>query len=198
MTANISSIKLVAIALAGLVSGFLYVINPRLPFALVGVFSLISFFLTFFLREPAVDTEKFSLASFISQNKQGVKELFRLIKSSWIVPVILAVGSLWVLSDEMLESFLALEFGFNERTIGPFFAVLFLLAAAASQLTPVLRRRMGDVKSVLFLVFGIVLTYLTSPFVGLVAGGVVLILRESLARNFQNITDVYINKRTKG
>ena len=194
---NVNSIKLVAMSLAGLVSGFLYSINPRLPFALVGIVTLIAFILTFFLQEPAVDTEQFSIGTFISQSKQGVIELFKLIRNYWIAPLMLIGGALWVISDQMLESILSIEFGFSEKTIGPFFALLFLVAAVASQLTPWMRRKLGDTKAILVLIFGMVLTYLTSPFVGMVVGGIMLILRESMCRNFHNITDVFINDKTQ-
>lgn len=194
---NVNSIGLVAIAFAGLVSGYLYGVDPRMPYVMVGIATLVALVLTFFLVEPKIDSEKFSLSSFLAQNKKGVVELGNIIKSYWLAPILVSVSALCVISDEMLESILSIEFGFTERTIGPFFAVLFLIAAAASQLTPYIRKFLGERKAIIIISLLIAITYLLSPYVGLVVGAIVLTMRESLARNFQNITNVYINSKTE-
>jgi MFS family permease len=195
--ARINSVQLMAMAMGGLASGLLYSYDPRAPFIATGLAALLGCFLTIFLREPAIDSEQYSWASFINQNKQGLNELRAVFRKEWIAPLMLGVGSLWVLSDEMLETILALEFGFSELYIGPFFALLFLIAAVASQLTPWLKRIFGASRGLLVLTVVMGLSYLVSPFVGLVAGGAILILRESLARNIQNLTSVVINRSVR-
>jgi MFS family permease len=197
VVARVNSLQLVAMAFAGLVSGVLYALNPSAPFLAVAAVSGIGAVLTLYLKEPAIDTFQFSFAGFIKQNKQGASELLRLLKKVWIMPLVLGVGSVWVLSDEMLETLLTVEFGFSEQLIGPFFALLFLLAAVASQLTPWLRRFFGTNQSIIILVFILAASYLTSPFVGIVSGGIILIIREAIARNLQNLTSVVINKNTQ-
>ena len=194
VTSNINSLSLIAMAVSGSLSGLMYTIDPRLPFFGVSIAYYIALVVTLFLREPHVDTEKFSFASFIKQNKEGIRQLKNLINTESLALLLIAVTSIWVISDEMLESILAVEYGFGPAIIGIFFTAIFLIASVASQLTPWLRGRLGDRGAVFIVIVLTAITYIISPLVGIVVGGILMIFRESLARNLQNLTSVIFNR----
>lgn len=196
MIGKTNGLNQLGMAVGGILSGVLYSFNPRLPYFLVGIFGLIGAVVSLFLDEPKVDSEKFSIKQFIEQNKAGVTQLRQLLRNVPIMPIIFGVASVWVISDEMLESVLAVEYGFSPQFIGPFFALLFLISAGASTLTPILNRRF-HINTLLF-ILGLVLavSYIVSPFVGILFGGVMMILRESIMRIFNNGASIVINNYT--
>jgi MFS family permease len=192
--ANTQTISLIAMAISGSIGGFMYAVNPSWPFIAVGVASTLAFFLSFFLIEPSIDTEKFSLDSFISQNRQGITMIKKLFRVEPLSLLLIIVGSLYVISDEILENILGLEFGFSETQVGVFFAIVFVIAAFASQLTPLIIKRFGKNKSVFLTAAIMAFTYLLSPFSKRVLGGFSIIARESSSRNLQNLTSVVFNQ----
>lgn len=131
-----NSFNQLGMAVGGIFSGVLYNLNPSFPFYLVGLFGLIGAIVGLFLDEPKVDTQKFSIVKFVKQNRTGLRQLWLMLKTIPIVPLIFAVAAIWVISDEVLESVLAVEFGFSPTNIGPFFALIYLVSAGASRLTP--------------------------------------------------------------
>jgi len=196
IVANTSSFQLVAIILSGAVSGILYTRNPSLPYYFSGIAFFIGFILTFFLREPKIDTDKFSFKSFLHQTQQGFRQLFSskyLKKQTWLL---LSITGILVIADEMGESFLGVEFGFKESQIGIFFAIIYLVAAIVSQLTPRLSK-FNPIKIIVILSLLTVMTFLISPFIGLVLGGLTLVIRQSLATTINNLTSVVINQNTE-
>lgn len=195
--ANVNTIRLIAQALTGAVGGFIYVLSPGLPFYLTALANFIGFILCFWLREPKIDTIKFSVAKFIEQTKQGFRQLLksRMIKEQTMI--LLTLGIFSVISVEMVGDLLAVEFGFNERQLGVFWAGSLLLSSFVSQISPTIGNYL-KANSLLFWV-GIVssITYLLTPLVGLVLGALTLIIRVSLGAIFNNISSVILNNNTE-
>jgi MFS family permease len=194
---NINTIQLISMALASVVGGFLYTLNPSLPFFMVSAFCAIGFFIAFWLKEPLIDSQKFSLNNFVIQTKQGVKQLFKNKKVKKITILLLSVDFFIIISWEMLNDLLAVEFGFQAKVLGIFWAVVSLIAATVSQLTPIIRQKFGEIKSLVTVGIIIGLSFLVSPFVGLIVGGLSILLRYNLQTIFQNLTSVVINKNTE-
>lgn len=192
--ANTNTLSLIAMAVSGSLGGFMYTLNPSLPFFAVGLAYSLGFFLTWLLKEPTIDTEKFSWKNFLFQNKQGLVMLKKLVQVERLALLILAVSALYVISDEMLESVLGVEFGFSEKQLGVFFAVVFLVAAAASQLAPTIRKIIGINRGVILVTTIMAATYMLSPLAGIFLGGITIILRESSSRILQNFTSVAFNR----
>jgi len=195
--ANVSSVQLFAVVISGAVSGVVYTLNPSLPYYLSGVLFFIGFVLSFFLQEPHVDTVKFSLNNFFIQTKQGFRQLFRTSSIARHTLLLLSITGILVIADEMGESFLGVEFGFKEGSIGIFFALIYLIAATVSQLTPRLSSTFNPVKATVFLSFLVAATFILSPFVGLLLGGITLVVRQSLATITNNLASVIINQHTE-
>jgi MFS family permease len=62
--------------LGTITGGFLYNISHELPYILYAVLCLISTILTFWMIEPAIDSEKFTFANYIKQIKEGTHHAF--------------------------------------------------------------------------------------------------------------------------
>lgn len=195
--ATIKSLSLIAPALAGAVGGFLYVMSPGLPFFFAAAAHGSALVLSLFLREPSVDTEKFSFNSFLHQTRQGFRELTKSADIKTHTILLLSIGVIVVIVDEMLSSFLGVEFGFTASEIGIFWAVIYLVSAAFSQTTPFFRKIFGRRYALVFTGGIIALTLVLSPAAGFALGAFTILVRSSFQTVFNNLTSVSINEHTE-
>ena len=191
---NITTLKLAATAIAGSIGGFLYVANPKYPFLGAGLIYFGGFLLTFLLKEPVVDTEKFSLRVFVEQNRQGFVKLKELFRKEQLAVFILVVSAIWVISDEMLENILSVEIGYKAKYIGIFISIVFVISALASQLTPIIKRKFGDRKGLLVSSAIMSVAYMLSPISGILLGSATIAIRDASSRVFQNFSTIIFNK----
>jgi len=194
---NINTISLLAPAICGVLGGFMYKINPSLPFYGNAAGYFLGFVVSFFLIEPHIDTEKFSLKSFLKQSGFGLKELFKSIDIKRQTILLLSIGFFVVISSEMIDSFLGFEFGFNEIQLGILWSVIFVISALASQLTPIIRNFLKGNLSIIAIGILMAITFVVSPVVGLALGGITLALRSSLQGIFENMASIVINNNTE-
>lgn len=194
---NISSISLFAPAVCSVIGGYVYGIDPRLPFFLNGVGYTIGLVAAFFLVEPHIDTVKFSITNYVDQTKKGFKELFKNVNVTRLTFVLLAIGFITVISSEMVDSFVSFEFGFTDKQLGVLWAVIFIISAFASQLTPSIKKWLGMNKSLFFVGLFMVVTLIISPYIGIVIGGLSLIFRSSFQGIFGNLSSAAINNNTE-
>lgn len=195
--ANINTIKLIAPAICGALGGFMYVFNPSLPFIAAGIFYFFGLIASFFLTEPKIDTEKFSWATYLQQTKQGIKQLTKSTDITHQTILLLSIGIVVVIADEMLNSFLGIEFGFKEQSIGIFWAILYFISALASQTIPKFRKIWGEKRAIIFVGGLIAISLLVSPVLGLISGGLILLLRSSLQSIYTGLASVEINNNTQ-
>lgn len=191
--ANNRSITLVAHAIAGIIGGYLYLVNPRLPFLLVATLSFVGIFLTLFLREPAVDTDKFNLVNFLGQTKQGFRQLFNTHLKPYIV-ILLGIGFFIVIMYEIMDDALAVGYGFKPTQLSYLWAFVSILAAIVSQATPRFMKIIPPKRGILLLSFGMGALLLLSPLNGLLIGGVLLTTRIMMQVIFKNFSVVIINQ----
>lgn len=192
-----SSIQLIAPAICGIIGGFLYVVSPSLPFFANAAFYFLGIVGTLFLVEPLVDTEKFSWGNYIYQTKQGIKQLTKTINIRNQTFLLLSIGVIGVILDEMLYSFLGVEFGLKAESIGIVWAIIFLISAVAVQTTPLIHRSLGNKKAVIFAGSVIALTLIVSPILGLVLGVLSILFSSTFLAILTNLTSIIINKNTE-
>src|SRR3989338_5145933 len=194
---KINSIGLLTPAICGAVGGFLYLIEPKLPFYANAAGYGIGLFLSFWLTEPVIDTEKFTLSNFIRQTRQGLLQLTKSTDIKKQTIMLLSIGFFVVIVDEMLNSFLGFEFGFGAKQLGMLTAVIYLISAAATQLTPWIRHKFGDNYSN-FVVGGLIaISLIISPIIGIIVGGITLAFRSSLQAIFGSMASVTINNNSE-
>ncbi len=194
---NISSISLITPALCGLIGGYLYVIGFRIPFILNAIGYTLGMIAAFFLVEPKIDTVKFSLTGYFDQMKNGIKQLFKdrtIIKNTLLL---LSIGTILIISGEMLDSFLSFEFGFNNIQMGYLWSGLFVISAISSQFTSFIKKTFGVHNSIIYIGIIVCITFLLAPFLGIILGGTILFLRRSVQSILSNLTSEEININTE-
>lgn len=194
--ANIGTYRLVAQAICGAIGGFLYAFQPSLPFIATGILQILAFIACLFIIEPKIDTEKFSLKTFLLQTKQGIRELTKTIDIKRQALMLITIGGLVAIGDEMLNSFLGVEFGYSASELGILFAVICLVAALASQITPYLKQKLGSNVALFVIGVLIAISYIVSPALGIIFGGVSILLRSSFQSIFDNLSTIIISNNS--
>ncbi|MBP7774797.1 MFS transporter [Candidatus Woesebacteria bacterium] len=194
---TIGSIHLLTPAICGAIGGFLYLLSPRLPFLANAGFYVVGTIGALFFREPVIDTVKFSFKNYFTQTKQGFKQLVKTAAIKQQTILLLSIGVIVVILDEMLNSFLGVEFGFQATSIGIIWGVIYIVAAFASQLTPYIKKWLGEKIAVLAVGGLLALMLLVAPVLGLVLGGISLIFSSSLQSVYNNLSSIAINKTTE-
>lgn len=195
--AHVGTISLISPAISSVIGGFMYILWPPLPFIASSMGYLGGVCAALFLTEPFVDSEKFTFRNTILQIRHGIDQLFKSAAMSRQTLFFLSIGFVIVIADEMLNSFLGVEFGFDEKEIGMLWSVIYLLSSFASQFTPILTRKIHQINSVIFSGILIALTFLVSPFISKAMGGFSLLLRSSLQVIFLNLVSVGINQHSE-
>src|SRR3989344_1856504 len=137
---NITSLGLAIPAICSVLGGFLYLLQPGLPFLVNATAYSLALVFCLFLIEPTIDTEKFSIKGLVSQTKYGFYQLFKENNIRKQVIILLSIGVIVVICEEMLNSFLGVEFGFSPEMLGILWAGIYLISALASQLTSYLKK----------------------------------------------------------
>ncbi len=194
---NINTISLISPAICGIFGGFMYKVNPSLPFYVNAAGYFLGFIASFFLIEPHIDTIKFSFTNFLKQNIQGFKELFKSIDIKKQTILLLSIGFFVVIASEELDSFLGVEFGFNPVQLGILWSVMYILSAVASQLTPLINKVFKGNLLIIFIGVLMAITFVVSPVAGLALGGLSLALRLSLQAIFWNLASITVNNNTE-
>lgn len=194
---NISMISLIAPAVCGVIGGFLYKISPSLPYFANAFGYSLGMILSFFLIEPKIDSIKFSFKNYLSQTIQGLKELVKSTEVKKQTILLLSIGFFVVIANEMLDYFLGAEFGFSEIQLGILWGVIYIISAVATQATPYLRKIFKNNLSIILTGVVMAVTFIISPFLGLVLGGISLGIRASLESVFGNLASITINQNTE-
>jgi MFS family permease len=190
---NISTIESIAVAIASVAGGFMFAALPALPFWSTGVMAFFGLLVVLFLKEPQIDSEKFSWRNFIEQNKQGTRELNKTPQLRRLTTLLLSIAFFSVIAHQLLNDVLAVEFGFKSHQLGILLGVLSLLSAVASQAAPWLGKHF-KINNFFFLIGALIaLTLIVSPYVGLVLGGAALFARVIFQVIFRNLVSVAIN-----
>jgi len=174
---SINKYILIIMAIASIIGGFMYKINPRIPFAATSIAMFIAFFIAFFLKEPKIDAIKFSFINYLKQIRIGVSQLFK-EKSSihWIIKL-LAISSFAVIFVDILDGTLAIHFRFNERSLGILFALIPFISAVGNHFYLKIKSKIGEKKLLLFIFITFILITGISPIYGLFFGGISLLYR---------------------
>ena len=175
--ANIEKHKLLVMAMASVIGGFIYKVNPRGPFLLVGVAMLISFVLAFFLIEPEIDSIKFSFKNYFKQNFKGFSQLFSTSKSKLLITKLLILYSLSFILIEILDTALALDVGYDAVKLGLLYGVLPVISAVGVHYYGFMKKLLGisRLRALIFVTFLTSLVF--SPFYGLFMVTFILVYR---------------------
>lgn len=188
---KLHSLRLAAFAGSCALGGFAFNIWPRLPYFLTTLACFVGLVLTLFIQEKpsSLDSEK-------GQNLLDVTpiQLFLAWRpQTHIAFVILAGGMILVFCDEILDDALAVAFGFSPHHLGLLFAVVHLLSALASQQSGFLKKRIGSVRLMGWILLLCSLSLLLSPVFGLFFGGASVVLRYMCRTVWTNLESIWLN-----
>jgi MFS family permease len=166
--------RLVAVAAACLAGGFLYQVDPRLPFlSAAGAFGIAAV-VALGLREPVRASPSPWIAT-------GFLDAAAALARAWRVTVpLLLVGAFLAVSEEVLDDVLSVEFGFTSRGLGALLAAAYLGAAVAARAAHRLEARLGRRRLVFGMALLDALTLAITPRLGLLAGGGTILLRHGM------------------
>ncbi len=194
--ANTQTIGLIASAIASIIGGYLYKISPGYPYLLTGLLFLVGSVASFFLKEPIIDTQKFSLNTYINQTKQGFVQLFKPKYRKKIISFLI-IASLLIIPYEFLTDALLINFGYKDHQLGIFFAILFVFSALFAQLAPKIQKKFGQAEAFYSSIFIYALILILSPKLGFIIGGLSVFARASIFQVANNFTSSAVNKVTE-
>jgi MFS family permease len=155
--------------LASLLGGFLYPINPILPYALMIIPAIIDLINAFNYQEPILDSEKVSIRKYLSQNKQGFLHIFR--SREIAIVSIYAICMTFVFSSGVwyLYQKAANEFQFPTAGVGIVIAIMYLIRALGTRFFANILNKIGERKMlpVLPLIQGIGSFLIVIPNIGI-------------------------------
>lgn len=157
------SLGIAAMALAGVAGGVLWQVNMHIPLGLTAVSFVIAFLASLKLIEPEIDTERFTLRSFVLQTKKGLHYLFGTAfrKYTFSFFVILASYIMW--SEGFIRILMAKGFGFDGATTNYLLSLTLILGLLATYHFASIRKRFGDLA-------GFSLVLVASAIMWLIAG----------------------------
>ncbi|MCA9382815.1 MFS transporter, partial [Candidatus Dojkabacteria bacterium] len=186
--------SLLFMASASFIGGYLYKLNNSLPFFATSFAYFIGMIMIIWLKEPEIDSEKFSLRNYVEQTKQGFHELFSKKIDKLFLIQILASFSLAVILIEVVDPALALDFGFSEGQLGIIYAIVPIISAIGAAYYPVLRKRFSQ-KALFWTTSSVmIVTTIISPQLGLITGGSFLVLRNFFYPFYELISSDTINQ----
>jgi hypothetical protein len=165
-----SSARLVAVAGASLAGGFLYQVDPRLPFLAAAVAFGAAAVTGLWLRE-AKPSARLRTAPAVAGTP---------LTLAWRITLpLLVVGSFLAVTEEVLDDVLSVEFGFSPAGLGALLAAAYLGAAAAARVAHRLEGGIGRRPLIFGMAMLDALSLAVSPLLGFAGGGITVCARHA-------------------
>lgn len=193
VVANMESIAWAGLFVSSIAGGFLYHYWFRSPYVIQGCLYILSGFVALGLKEPKIDTNKFSWKNSIQLNLSGIKELFANRKIAQMSIVFITLGAGYFVASELMGIAQAKEYGMDSRGVGILFGTGYILSAIASQYYPRMRRMFGGRKLLYVVATVLVGSFLLAKWVGAMVGLALIIARISSSTTFRNTRSSVIN-----
>lgn len=192
-----SSASFVSLVVAMLLGAPMYALNVRLPHWAWGVAFLIAFVVALRLTEPKVGEQPhFSLRGYFGQLATGAKQLVK-PNLRMFVPLMFGLpGVFFIYSWGVVMPAVAVNFGFDATAQSVIASSAYVLIIVFVRFVPLLRRRLGDLRGLTLLNFGLVLA-LIGMSLPLGNGGVAVMLLMHLSGVTSRVwTNIVVNERT--
>lgn len=192
--AKAESVAWIGLFLAAIFGGFIYDFWPTGPFYITAIIYSLTALLCLFLKEPRVDSEKFSFSNYLAQNTKGFTELFKDLKTTQISLIMITVASGYFIAAKILGISQAEEYGLDGKGVGLLFGTGYIISAVFSYYYPKIRNRVGNIKLLIISVGVLLSSFIFAPFAGIVGGGILIIMRISSSTIFGNAKSVIMNR----
>jgi len=129
ISSRANTFRVASLGISAILGGYLYTIDPRLPFALFCGLNVITIPLSFLLTEPNIDTEQYIFSSLKDQFGQAVSILFEKKTRLWIA-FFIYTGWFIAIDEQALWDILAVSYGFTSNHLGVLYAMNYVVIGA--------------------------------------------------------------------
>lgn len=194
VTAKVETVTWIGLFIAAVSGGFLYDLWSVGPFIITAGIYFFAAALCFFLEEPVIDSETFSFKTYFNQNLKGFSELFQNAKISTISVLLITIASGYFFAARILGISQAEQYGLDGKGVGILFGLGYIIAAFVSHVYPKLRKKFGNQKLLLISICALLSSFIFAPFVGVLLGSVLIVLRISSSTTFGSAKSVIMNR----
>lgn len=191
---RIQKYGLILMAAASAIGGWMYTISPSLPYWAMAVVHGLCLLLTLFLIEPPIDTDKFSIPTYLRQMRHGVSQLFSGSHDHRWLFQLLVIGALVKFLYEGLDPAIGLALGLPESYLGYLYALVPLVSAAGAHLY----EKHSTKKTRNFwwhlITATMIITPILSPFIGITLGVALILGRNFFYPILETVTSNSINR----
>ena len=138
------SLATVTTVLAIMTGGVMYVLHYRSTHLAMSVAIFLAWIVSFGLREPHSDTDKFEIHKWWETLKAGVRQLFLPALKPFVVVIFLLMGANYIYDWGLLQPAIATSFGYFDRGQAVAFTIFGILGALIIRALPKLRARISD------------------------------------------------------
>ncbi len=194
---RIESNSLLFMAIASIVGGFLYSVDNTYPFIATGIAGFIGMLtILFFVEEPPIDTEKFSLKNYIRQTQKGFTHLFIQVPKGVLFNTIFIVSFAYIF-DQVVENAFAIEIGFSEKGLGILFAIIPLVGAFSAHIYPLYQKKYSQNIVLAVFTFLFFISALLSPYLGIAVGTLMILYRAFTAPVMDVVAAGIVNRNVE-
>lgn len=177
-----------------IIGGYLYALDPRLPYYVQAVFMGVATVVSLFLREPRLDSYQYKLMDGVKQNLVGFYELLVNTKRRYLTLVFVTIGVGYYIAADILGISQAREYGLKPEIVGWVFGAGYIISALASHHYPALRKLLGEMRLVWMAAGVMIASFLMAKYVGVWVGVGLIIMRIASSTTFRNSRSVIINR----
>lgn len=127
----LQTLGIITLAVTSILGGYLYTLDPKLPFVLNGLTGLLAALFSCFLIEPKADVIALSFKKYWHNFQAGLKQFFQPHSWRWQFLALLTYAIIYQFYYEQFDTILIANANFPPATLGWLFAGANLLVAAA-------------------------------------------------------------------
>lgn len=193
-TSRMEAITWIGLFVSSVVGGYMYSLNPKLPYIVQAVATIIAAIVSLWLVEPRLDSIKYKISDIWKNNLLGFKELFRNAKLRYLTSVFVVVGLGYYVAADILGLSQLRQYGLDASLAGWVFGIGFVVSAAMAHFYPFLRKVFGEMRLVWISTEALLISFVFARFVGVAAGVGLVMLRISSSTTFRNSRSVIMNR----
>ncbi len=194
VVSKVETISWIGLFIAAVFGGFLYDIWNKGPFIISSLIYFIAAIVCIFLTEPKIDSEKFSVKTYVKQNLKGFTELFKNVKTTQISLMLITVSVGYFIAAKILGISQAEQYGLTGSGVGILFGSGYIIAALASHFYPKLRKKVGNAQLLILATLCLVASFVFAKFVGVFLGSLLIVMRIASSTTLNNAKSVIMNR----
>jgi len=190
---KIEALTWIGLFIGSVVGGFLYQIHHTLPYLSQAGITGIAAVAALWLKEPKIDSQKYSFKLMIAQNVNGFKELFHNSSVTFTSLTFITIAAGYYVASQILGISQAKEYGIEPSLVGILFGVGYILSALASVFFPRLKKLLGNQRLLFLSVGALLCSFLFARYATMSVGAFLIILRIASSTTFRNTRSVRFN-----